>query len=122
MVLVDTPIWVDHLRSAATALGTLLDRGEVLCHPFVIGELACGNLRNRSEILRLLGTLPRCKVAESAEVLFFIETRLPMGRGIGFVDASLLASVALQVDTTLWTADRRLRSIAEERQMAYQPA
>jgi predicted nucleic acid-binding protein len=83
-------------------------------HPFVLGELACGNLRNRTELLTLFGHLPGIPVATDAEVLVFIERRVLMGRGIGFVDAHLLASIALSRDTRLWTLDKRLARVAEE--------
>lgn len=95
MTLVDTSVWVDHLRSGNRALVSLLERDEVLTHPFVIGELACGRIRNRREILGLLATLPRAVMADHDDVLAFVETyRLP-GRGIGWIDAHLLASARL---------------------------
>ena len=113
MVLVDTSVWVAHLREADANLQSLLLAEEVVCHPFVIGELACGNLRNREEILELLQELPQAIVAEHAEVLSFIEARRLMGRGIGLVDVHLLASAVLG-GLPIWTRDRRLREAATD--------
>ena len=90
LVLVDTSVWINHLRHGDAVLASALEEGNVLTHPFVIGELACGTLRGRAEILRLLSELPQAPVASNAEVLAFIERRQLMGRGIGFVDAHLL--------------------------------
>lgn len=119
MILVDTSVWVDHLRAGDAALAVLLNRSQVLMHPFVLGELACGNLRNRGEVLRLLKDLPQAPVASDEEVLFFIECKALMGQGIGYVDAHLLAAVTLDSSTRLWTRDRRLRSVAEALELAY---
>lgn len=107
MILVDTSVWIDHLHKDDQVLATALDQEQVLMHPFVIGELACGNLKNRSEVLSLLHKLPQTAVASDAEVLSFIEGRNLMGRGIGYLDAHLLASAALET-VRLWTRDRRL--------------
>jgi hypothetical protein len=107
MVLVDTSVWVAHLRYGNVGLETLLNEGEVVSHPFVIGELACGNLKNRSEILYLLKTLPMAVQAEHEEVMEFVETHSLMGKGLGYIDAHLLAS-ALLSDIALWTLDRIL--------------
>ena len=112
MILVDTSVWVDHLRDGTPALAAALERGEVLMHPFVLGELACGNLKNRKEVLRLLGELPAAPVATDTEALAFIERRALMGQGIGYVDVHLLASVALAGTARLWTHDRRLAEVA----------
>jgi predicted nucleic acid-binding protein len=114
MILVDTSVWVNHLRDRNSHLGTLLDKAEVWTHPFVIGELACGNLSNRGELLMLLGNLPRLVVATDAEVLFYIEQHQLMGRGIGYIDAHLLAAVAIAGPVKLWTRDRRLATVAGE--------
>lgn len=114
MILVDTSIWVDHLRGANVDLARLLDGGLVAVHPFVIGELACGSLVNRQEVLALLHALHGAPVATSEEALAFIESRSLMGRGIGFTDVHLLASCALAGDLSLWTGDRRLASVARE--------
>lgn len=119
MILVDTSVWIDHLRAGDAALEALLNRSQVLMHPFVLGELACGNLHNRGEVLRLLRDLPQAAGASNEEVLFFIERNALMGRGIGYVDAHLLAAVTLAGSTRLWTRDRRLRSVAETLKLAY---
>lgn len=119
MILVDTSVWIDHLRAGDTALRERLNRSQVLMHPFVIGELACGNLRNRDEVLHLLKALPQAIVASDEEVLFFIERNALMGRGIGYVDAHLLAAGALGGSTPLWTRDKRLRSVAEALDLVY---
>ena len=107
MILVDTSVWVDHLRRDNRALSNLLLEGRVLCHPFVIGELACGNMRARSTILEHLSFLPRAPVADDREVLSLIERRKLWGTGIGWVDAHLLASAVL-AQSALWTQDRTL--------------
>lgn len=111
MTLVDTSVWVDHLRAGNRTLVSLLQDAEVLTHPFVIGELACGQMRNRREILTLLGTLPGAHVAEHDEVVAFVEEHRLFGRGIGWIDAHLLAS-ALLSHARLITLDRRLSSLA----------
>ena len=95
MILVDTSVWVDHLRNGDALLADLLERANVVMHPFVIGEIACGSLRDRSSILELLQDLPAAVVAEGREVLGFIERHVVHGKGIGYVDVHLLASVAL---------------------------
>lgn len=118
MILADTSVWVEHLRKGNPALVEGLQAGRVLTHPFVIGELACGNLRNRREVLDLLGRLPSAPAASHAEALNFLERRRLMGRGIGFVDVHLLASAALAAPTRLWTLDKRLAAIARELQLA----
>lgn len=119
MILVDTSVWVDHLRAGNAALAAELGAGRVLTHPFVIGELACGNLRNRREVLDLLGRLPSVPTATHAEAVGFLERRALMGRGIGFIDVHLLASVALAAPVRLWTRDRRLAQLAAELHLAY---
>lgn len=88
-------------------------------HPFVLGEIACGNLSNRSEILRLLGDLPLAPVAADVEVLAFIESRALMGRGIGYVDVHLLASIVLAGNAQVWTRDRRLAGVASDIGVSY---
>lgn len=112
MILVDTSVWVDHLRTGDAILARLLEAGSVLAHGFVIGELAMGNLRRRDEILALLRDLPAATMAADDEALRFIERRRLMGSGIGYIDAHLLASAALTPDTRLWTRDRRLDGVA----------
>jgi predicted nucleic acid-binding protein len=117
VILVDTSVWVEHLRRGLPRLATLLQEGEVLIHPWVIGELACGNLRNRGDVLELLQGLPAAVVASDSEVLLLIEREQLMGRGIGYVDAHLLASTKLS-HAQLWTQDRRLAALAKERGLA----
>ncbi|HWK54714.1 MAG TPA: PIN domain-containing protein [Hyphomicrobiales bacterium] len=112
MILVDTSVWIDHLNSSDALLAWHLEQGEVLMHPFVLGELACGNLRNRAQLLELLQQLPCCAPATDREVLHFIEQRQLAGTGIGYVDAHLLAAVALGGTTRLWTRDKRLGALA----------
>ena len=113
MILVDTSVWVDHLRRADTALDELLERGTVLMHPFVVGEIACGSLAHRSAVLELLQHLPMAEVADSDEILAFIDRRHLHGHGIGLIDVHLLASTALTTGARLWTRDKRLRAAAE---------
>jgi len=113
MVLVDTSIWVTHLRQGSRKLEKLLMDAEVMCHPFIIGELACGNLKNRNEIIPLLQSLPMASMIEFDEFLFFIERNHLMGKGVGFVDIHLLASAQL-TGVPLWTADNRLKSAADQ--------
>ncbi|MFN0299645.1 MAG: type II toxin-antitoxin system VapC family toxin [Burkholderiales bacterium] len=112
MILVDTSVWVDHLRSGVARMVDLLERGEVVMHPFVVGELACGSLTNRASTLELLQQLPMAAVAELDEVLGYIERHQLHGQGIGYVDAHLLAAVAIG-GAKLWTRDRRLRTVAQ---------
>jgi predicted nucleic acid-binding protein len=119
MILVDTSVWVDHLRDGTPALAAALEQGRVLTHPFVLGELACGNLKNRGEVLQLLGELPAAPMATDPEALDFIERRALMGRGIGYVDVHLLASVALAGTSQLWTRDKRLAAVAADLELAY---
>ena len=120
MILVDTSVWVDHLRVEEPHLASLLSENQVLGHPMVIGELACGNLRNRDELLQHLKGLPPIPSATNGEVLYFIEARRLMGRGIGFVDAHLLAATALAGPAKLWTKDRRLQKVALDLHIAYE--
>jgi predicted nucleic acid-binding protein len=114
LILVDTSIWIDHLRAGGDVLANLLDAGRVLMHPFVMGELALGEMRQRGTILDALANLPRAELATDAEVLGFINRQALFGRGIGYVDVHLLASVRLTPGAELWTRDNRLRSVAEE--------
>ncbi len=108
MVLVDTSIWISHLREGNNELAALLNDGEVVCHPFIVGEIACGNLKNRTTILSLLQALPMALVGEHKEVLSFIEDNDLMGKGLGYVDVHLLVSAAL-TGVSVWTLDKRLR-------------
>jgi predicted nucleic acid-binding protein len=111
MVLVDTSVWVDHLRSNNSGLKNLLNKGHVVCHPFIVGELACGNLSNRSEILSLLQALPLATHAEHEEVMRFIENYSLMGKGIGYIDMHLIAS-ALLTKAPIWTLDKKLKKVS----------
>jgi len=120
VILVDTSIWIDHLRSGSPVLAALLQNEVVFTHDFVIGELACGNLRNRAEVLSLLQSLPRLSAATEDETLFLIEQQQLMGRGIGYIDAHLLAAAVIR-DIPIWTKDKRLMAIAEEKGWAYAP-
>jgi predicted nucleic acid-binding protein len=114
VILVDTSVWIEHLRSASSILSELLGDGEVLVHPFVLGELALGNLGRRGEILRMLGRLPQVTSASHREVLQFVDREALFGRGIGYVDAHLLAAARLTAGTKLWTHDRRLQAVAAQ--------
>jgi hypothetical protein len=113
VILVDTSVWIDHLRAGDEPLAARLQAGEVLAHPWVIGELALGNLGQRQVILSSLRRLPQAAVATDEEVLLFIERNNLAGLGIGYVDAHLLASTRLSPGATLWTRDRRLSKVAE---------
>ena len=113
MVLVDTSIWIDHFRKGDAKLAHLLNDGDAAIHPFVIGELACGNLTNREEILSLLHALPHLDKAEDDEVLFFIEKHKLHGLGIGLIDIHLLAACKLG-KARLFTRDKRLAAAAEK--------
>lgn len=118
MILVDTSVWIDHLRSGNRRLQSLLVDAEVLIHPFVIGELACGALHNRDEVLRLLRALPEANAAEHGEVMSFLERERLYGRGIGWIDAHLLAAARLS-DAPLWTLDRRLSRVAAAMKISF---
>jgi predicted nucleic acid-binding protein len=113
VILVDTSVWIDHLRVGNPDLVLALEEGAVSCHPFVIGEIACGTLANRAEVIIRLQQLRSALVATNSEVLSFIESRSLMGRGLGYVDVHLLASAAITPNTELWTNDRRLAASAE---------
>ena len=113
MILVDTSVWIDHLRTGDDELVQQLNNNSVLMHPFVLGELACGNLNKRREVLTLFKDLPGSPVATDDEVLFFIEQHKLMGRGIGYIDTHLLAAVALNSSARLWTRDKRLRAVGD---------
>ena len=119
MVLVDTAIWVSHLKEGNAGLKALLEDGEVLCHPFIIGELACGNLKNRDEILSLLEALPQVKVAGHEEIMRFVEIHDLAGTGLGYVDVHLLASAMLS-RSSLWTADKSLSAAAQKLGIGYE--
>ena len=121
MILVDSSVWVDHLRSGNEQLASLLDSDRVLTHPFVTGEIALGTLRHRTTVLGALMNLPKAVVAQNDEVLAFIADKTLFGRGIGYVDAHLLASTRLTSGTRLWTLDKRLGNLAAEMNLAAVP-
>lgn len=112
MILVDSSVWIDHFRHNDPALSQLLDKHQVLAHPFVIGELALGSLRQRDIVLGALRGLPCALVASDEEVHAFIDNHKLFGMGIGYVDAHLLAGTLLSVGAQLWTRDRRLHTVA----------
>jgi hypothetical protein len=113
MVLVDTSVWVSHLRHGNEDLQKLLDDGQVVCHPFIVGELACGNLKKRHEILTYLQSLPMTILAEDEEILKFIENNQLMGMGLGYIDVHLIASAVL-ANVLLWTLDKTLDKFTEK--------
>ena len=113
MILVDTSVWVNHFRKGESHLEKLLFDGEVVCHPYIIGELACGEIKNREEIISLLQALPISSQIEFSEYLYFIDKNRLNGSGIGFVDIHLLASAQLD-RVQLWTADKHLETVAAE--------
>jgi predicted nucleic acid-binding protein len=121
VILVDTSVWVDHLRTGDRVLGQLLDSGGVLGHRFVTGELALGNLRERDLVLSALRELPQATVASDDEVLHFIDRQALFGLGIGYVGAHLLAGVLLTLGAKLWTRDRRLQAAATQLGLATAP-
>ena len=118
MILVDTSVWVDHLREGDAALRAALLDGRVITHPFVIGELACGTMRRRAEILGLLNALPAARVATHEEALALIEGHRLAGAGIGWIDVHLLASARLS-HVRLWTRDQRLVAAARQLNVAH---
>ena len=118
MVIVDTSIWITHLREGHHHLEELLLDGEVVCHSFIVGELACGNIKNRTEFLTLLHLLPMAAPVTLDELLYFIEGNKLMGKGLGFVDAHLLASAQI-AKTPLWTFNKKLKSAAIDLKIAY---
>ncbi len=113
MTLVDTSVWIEHLRVGVPDLARLLNRGQVLSHPMIVGELAMGNLRDRTRVLTSLDDLPAATTATDAEVRGLVERKGLHGLGIGFVDAHLLAATQLTGSATIWTLDRRLARVAE---------
>ena len=121
MILADTSIWIQHLRDGNAVLRKLLEQGQVLSHPFVIGELALGNLKQRDLVLSALLDLPKATVASDEEVLQYIWNRALFGLGIGYVDAHLLAAVQITPEALLWTRDRRLSSLAAKLSLAFHP-
>ena len=111
MILVDTSVWVDHLRKGSRELSALLNDGRVVCHPYVIGELACGNMRNRAEVLSLMAALPSATAAGHDEALRLVSERKLHGKGLGWIDVHLLASTLL-TGCALWTKDKALAATA----------
>jgi predicted nucleic acid-binding protein len=122
VILVDTSVWIEHLRRRNDALAALMEAREILAHPFVIGELALGHVRSRNIVVGELQLLPQAKVARPAEVLALIERRQLFGLGIGYVDAHLLAAVLLTGEGALWTRDRNLHIAAEKLGLAHVPS
>ncbi|HWO31693.1 MAG TPA: type II toxin-antitoxin system VapC family toxin [Candidatus Acidoferrum sp.] len=114
MILADTSIWIDHLRSTNKEMRKRLNQGHIVTHPFIIAELALGSLQDRTKTLALLDLLPQVRVAQLSEVRFMIEARRLHNLGIGLTDAHLIASVFINLPTLLWTRDKRLRKAAEE--------
>ncbi len=121
MILVDTSVWIDHLNSGDAHLKTVLDEGFALIHPFIIGEIALGSLRQRRVILEMLHDLPQVIVASDAEVLRLVDQQVLFGIGIGYVDAHLLTAVRLTADASLWTRNKRLRRAADQLGLAAEP-
>lgn len=119
-ILVDTSVWIKHLRESDRILIRLLEQGLVACHSFIIGELACGGIKNRHEIIGLLNDLPSTDLLDHYEIMEFIEYRRIMNKGLGYVDVHLLGS-ALVSETPLWTFDKALREIANQLSIAYDP-
>ena len=119
MILADTSIWVEYLGRGDDNLAALLNDGQIVMHPFVIGELACGNCNNRAQILLQLHDLPMTPTADAVEVLFFIERQRLMGLGVGYVDVHLLVGASLMPPTRLWTRDKRLHKAAGSLGLAY---
>lgn len=122
MILVDTSVWVDHLRSDDSALVDALEAGTVLAHPWVLGELVLGGLRPRAEARTLMTRLPQAVVASHEEVLALVDASGLGGGGIGYVDAQLVAATRLTRDAALWTRDGRLGHVAERLGIRYPEA
>ncbi len=120
MVLVDTSVWVRHLREGDSDLEHLLNNGEVMCHPYIVGELACGNMKNRREVLSLLQLLPLAILARLEEILQFIELNHLMGKGLGYIDVHLAASAVL-TGVPIWSYDKKLNEASEGLGIRYDP-
>ena len=121
MILADTSVWIENFRRPLKLLLTLAQQRKLLMHPLIIGELAMGSLPRRSEVLRELARMNRSRIATHREVLVLVEEHQLWGRGLGFIDASLLASVVISSEAKLWTLDRRLRDAARDRLVAFEP-
>jgi predicted nucleic acid-binding protein len=119
VILVDTSVWIDHFHKGIPSLAEILERTEILTHPFVIGELACSSLARRREVLALLADLPASSVATDGETLLFIERHRLMGKGLGYIDAHLLAATLLTDGAALWTRDKTLRGIAAKLRIGF---
>lgn len=119
MILADTSTWIDYLSVGVPTFQALLDDHQILIHPMVIGELACGNIRSRGATLNMLSELRSARVANDEDVLALIENRRLMGRGISYIDAHLLTSTLITNSCLLWTRDRRLMAAAEELSVAF---
>jgi len=118
MVLVDTSVWIKHLRSGNIGLESLLNDGHVVSHLFIVGELACGNLSNRSEILSLLQAIPLANHAEHEEVMHFIQNYSLMGKGLGYIDMHLIVS-AILTRVPIWTLDKKLKEVSSKLGLGY---
>jgi predicted nucleic acid-binding protein len=114
VTLIDSSVWIDHLRAPNETLSALIERREVLTHPFVIGEIALGAIRSRAAVLAALDELPSVPVARDDDVLYLIEQHQLFGRGVGYIDAHLIAATRLRPGTKLWTRDRRLLAVANQ--------
>ncbi len=119
MILVDTSVWIDHLRHTEAELVSLLQQNLVFMHPMILGELACGNLQHRASLISLWQGLPRITTATDAEAIHFIDLHALMGKGIGFIDVHLLCALALEQGTRLWTRDRRLAGVTDHLGLRY---
>jgi predicted nucleic acid-binding protein len=121
VILVDTSVWIDHLRSGNPALARLLDNNAVMAHRWVTGELALGNLHNRTEIIGLLGDLPQAIIADDDEVMRLIDLEPLHGSGIGYVEAQVLASAKLTPETRIWTSDKHLKQVTSRVGLDFEP-
>ena len=120
-ILVDTSVWINHIKSKNENLAEILERGIVRTHPLIIGEMACGTLNNRKQTLAMFNKMMQVKQANSTEVLTFIENEKLYGHGCGVVDITILASTIITPDTELWTADKQLIALAERFEVMYKP-
>lgn len=118
-ILVDTSVWIKYLREGDQNLTQLLEQGLVACHPFIVGEIACGGIRDRYEIINLLSELPSTDLLDHSEIMEFIENRKIMNKGIGYIDVHLLGS-ALVSNTPIWTLDKALKKIANQLSIGYE--
>ena len=117
-ILVDTSVWINHLRERDQNLSHLLEQGLVACHPFIVGEIACGGIKNRQEIINLLNDLPSTEILDHSDIIDFIENRKIMNKGIGYIDVHLLGSVLVS-DTRIWTFDKALKKMAFQLSVGY---